>query len=49
VTPKDFLQVATLGYAKALLRVSRPVLEAALEAGLSGRHGCTTCAYRWKR
>src|SRR5271168_3672615 len=36
VTPKDFLQVATLGYAKALLRESRPVLEAALEAGLSG-------------
>jgi len=36
VTPKDFLQVATLGYAKMLLRESRPVLEAALEAGLSG-------------
>lgn len=36
VTPKDFLQVATLGYAKALLRDSRPVLEAAHEAGLSG-------------
>jgi AraC family transcriptional regulator of adaptative response/methylated-DNA-[protein]-cysteine methyltransferase len=36
VTPKDFLQVATLRYAKALLRESRPVLEAALEAGLSG-------------
>ena len=36
VTPKDFLQVATLGYAKALLRESRPVLEAALESGLSG-------------
>jgi AraC family transcriptional regulator of adaptative response/methylated-DNA-[protein]-cysteine methyltransferase len=36
VTPKDFLQVATLGFAKALLRDSRPVLEAALEAGLSG-------------
>ncbi len=36
VTPKDFLQVATLGYAKALLRASRPVLEASLEAGLSG-------------
>ena len=36
VTPKDFLQVATLGYAKSLLRESRPVLEAALEAGLSG-------------
>jgi AraC family transcriptional regulator of adaptative response/methylated-DNA-[protein]-cysteine methyltransferase len=36
VTPKDFLQVATLGHAKALLRESRPVLEAALGAGLSG-------------
>ena len=36
VTPKDFLQVVTLGYAKGLLRESRPVLEAALEAGLSG-------------
>ncbi|HEX4084153.1 MAG TPA: methylated-DNA--[protein]-cysteine S-methyltransferase [Chthoniobacteraceae bacterium] len=36
VTPKDFLQVATLEYAKGLLRESRPVLEAALESGLSG-------------
>jgi AraC family transcriptional regulator of adaptative response/methylated-DNA-[protein]-cysteine methyltransferase len=36
VTPKDFLQVTTLGYAKSLLRESRPVLEAALDAGLSG-------------
>ena len=36
VTPKDFLQVTTLGCAKALLRESRPVLEAALESGLSG-------------
>ena len=36
VTPKDFLQVATLEYAKALLRESRPVLEASLDAGLSG-------------
>jgi AraC family transcriptional regulator of adaptative response/methylated-DNA-[protein]-cysteine methyltransferase len=36
VTPKDFLQVATLRHAKALLRESRPVLDAALEAGLSG-------------
>jgi len=36
VTPKDFLQVATLGCAKALLRQSRPVLETALDAGLSG-------------
>ena len=36
VTPKDFLQVTTLEYAKRLLRESRPVLEAALEAGLSG-------------
>jgi AraC family transcriptional regulator of adaptative response/methylated-DNA-[protein]-cysteine methyltransferase len=36
VTPKDFLQVATLNHAKALLRSSRPVLEASIEAGLSG-------------
>lgn len=36
ITPKDFLQVATLEHAKSLLRNSRPVLEAALEAGLSG-------------
>jgi AraC family transcriptional regulator of adaptative response/methylated-DNA-[protein]-cysteine methyltransferase len=36
VTPKDFLQIATLEHAKALLRDSRPVLEAALESGLSG-------------
>ena len=36
VTPKDFLQVATLRHAKALLAQSRPVLDAALEAGLSG-------------
>jgi len=36
ITPKDFIQVATLTYAKSLLRQSRPVLEAALESGLSG-------------
>jgi len=36
VTPKDFLQLATLQSARALLRDSRPVLEAALGAGLSG-------------
>jgi len=36
VTPKDFLQMATLEFAKSLLRESRPVLDAALEAGLSG-------------
>ena len=36
ITPKDFLQVATLAHAKALLRESQPVLDAALGAGLSG-------------
>ena len=36
ITPKDFLQVATLEYAKGLLAASRPVLETALDAGLSG-------------
>ena len=36
VTPKDFLQIATLEHAKSLLRDSRPVLDAALESGLSG-------------
>jgi AraC family transcriptional regulator of adaptative response/methylated-DNA-[protein]-cysteine methyltransferase len=36
VTPKDFLQAATLAHAKALLRESRPVLESAIESGLSG-------------
>ena len=36
ITPKDFLQVATLGHAKELLRRSQPVLQAALGAGLSG-------------
>jgi AraC family transcriptional regulator of adaptative response/methylated-DNA-[protein]-cysteine methyltransferase len=36
VTPKDFLQCLTLAHAKALLRGGRPILEAALEAGLSG-------------
>jgi AraC family transcriptional regulator of adaptative response/methylated-DNA-[protein]-cysteine methyltransferase len=36
ITPKDFLQAATLEHAKSLLRQSRPVLQAALESGLSG-------------
>jgi AraC family transcriptional regulator of adaptative response/methylated-DNA-[protein]-cysteine methyltransferase len=36
VTPKDFLQLATLDAARGFLRESRPVLEAALSAGLSG-------------
>jgi AraC family transcriptional regulator of adaptative response/methylated-DNA-[protein]-cysteine methyltransferase len=36
ITPKDFLQVATLEYAKRLLAASRPVLETALDSGLSG-------------
>jgi AraC family transcriptional regulator of adaptative response/methylated-DNA-[protein]-cysteine methyltransferase len=36
VTPKDFLQLATLESARSMLRASRPVLESALAAGLSG-------------
>jgi AraC family transcriptional regulator of adaptative response/methylated-DNA-[protein]-cysteine methyltransferase len=36
VTPKNFLQAATLTRAKQLLRESKPVLDAALGAGLSG-------------
>jgi AraC family transcriptional regulator of adaptative response/methylated-DNA-[protein]-cysteine methyltransferase len=36
VTPKDFLQSLTLAHAKALLANGHSVLDAALEAGLSG-------------
>ncbi len=36
VTPKDFLQCLTLEHARRLLRQGRTVLDAALEAGLSG-------------
>src|SRR5262245_34024733 len=36
VTPKDFLQCLTVQFAKERLRESASVLEAALEAGLSG-------------
>ena len=36
VTPKDFLQCLTLTHAKALLRDSGNILDAALESGLSG-------------
>ena len=36
VTPKDFLQLATLESARTFLHQSRPVLESALAAGLSG-------------
>ncbi len=36
VTPKDFLQSLTLAYAKTLLANGHSVLNAALEAGLSG-------------
>lgn len=36
VTPKDFLQCLTLEHAKSRLRQSASVLEAALDAGLSG-------------
>jgi AraC family transcriptional regulator of adaptative response/methylated-DNA-[protein]-cysteine methyltransferase len=37
VTPKDFLQCLTLEHAKRRLRESASVLEAALDAGLSGQ------------
>ena len=36
VTPKDFLQCLSIAHAQALLREGRTVLDAALEAGLSG-------------
>jgi len=36
VTPKDFLQCLTLAHAKELLRDGAPILEVALESGLSG-------------
>jgi AraC family transcriptional regulator of adaptative response/methylated-DNA-[protein]-cysteine methyltransferase len=36
VTPKDFLQCLTLEHVKALLRAGESVLDAALNAGLSG-------------
>ena len=36
ITPKDFLQCLTLEHAKSRLLASRSVLDAALEAGLSG-------------
>jgi len=36
VTPKDFLQCLTLAHARTLLRRGEQVLEAALQAGLSG-------------
>jgi AraC-like DNA-binding protein len=36
VTPKDFLQCLTLEHVKALLRKGESVLDAALNAGLSG-------------
>lgn len=36
ITPKDFLQVITLERAKVALRADRPLLGAALDAGLSG-------------
>jgi AraC family transcriptional regulator, regulatory protein of adaptative response / methylated-DNA-[protein]-cysteine methyltransferase len=36
VTPKDFLQCLTLAHAKELLRNGSPVLDAAIESGLSG-------------
>jgi AraC family transcriptional regulator, regulatory protein of adaptative response / methylated-DNA-[protein]-cysteine methyltransferase len=36
VTPKDFLQCLTLAHAKELLRNGAPILEIALESGLSG-------------
>jgi AraC family transcriptional regulator of adaptative response/methylated-DNA-[protein]-cysteine methyltransferase len=36
VTPKDFLQCLTLTHAKELLRDGAPILDVALESGLSG-------------
>ena len=36
ISPKRYLQYLTLEYAKTLLARSRPVLDAAFEAGLSG-------------
>src|SRR5213083_2028278 len=36
VTPKDFLQCLTLAHVKELLRQGESVLDAALDAGLSG-------------
>ena len=36
ITPKDFLQCLTLGHAQSLLRRGESVLDAALDAGLSG-------------
>ncbi len=36
VTPKDFLQCLTLAHAKELLREGTPILDVALESGLSG-------------
>ena len=36
VTPKDFLQCLTLSHARSLLRQGQSVLDAAMEAGLSG-------------
>src|ERR1051326_2165561 len=36
VTPKDFLQCLTLEHVKALLRTGDSILDAALNAGLSG-------------
>ncbi|MCZ6842745.1 MAG: methylated-DNA--[protein]-cysteine S-methyltransferase [SAR324 cluster bacterium] len=36
ISPKRFMQVLTLGHAKALLAESRSVLDAALDSGLSG-------------
>lgn len=36
VTPKDFLQCLTLAHAKELLRDGAPILDAAMESGLSG-------------
>jgi AraC family transcriptional regulator, regulatory protein of adaptative response / methylated-DNA-[protein]-cysteine methyltransferase len=36
VTPKDFLQCLTLAHAKELLQAGAPILDVALESGLSG-------------
>jgi AraC family transcriptional regulator, regulatory protein of adaptative response / methylated-DNA-[protein]-cysteine methyltransferase len=36
LSPKDFLQAVTLNHARALLRADAPLLDAALELGMSG-------------
>jgi len=49
LTPKAFMQALTLDHAKGLLRDSASVLDAALDSGLSGPDGCTTCSSPMRR